>query len=195
MATKPSRRREPGRPQTSLREDPDRYQIAYYIARRMAFPVESETALARHIMQVHYGDIGSRDEAEAFASAILEGQTVRLDPKTRDRLRGRDNPQEYKDWRNRDWANARADNFARKCRAIEEKLTRNPALDAADPESDLYWSIRMVNAWYVVLKPWAHPDPLAVARHFAAQVGETEYFEREMGPRFLTFKLISERKD
>ena len=95
--TEPSTRRQRGRPKWSLRNDPERYLIAYYMARTMALPVASETALARHIIQTHYSEIGSADKAKAFASAILERETIRFKPK-RDMLKGHDDP-EWERWR------------------------------------------------------------------------------------------------
>ena len=142
-------------------------------------------ALARHIMQVHYSEIGSVDDAKAFASAILERETIRLKPK-RDMLKGHDDP-EAERWRDRDWANARADDFLKKCRAAERKLTANVPADADDATSDLYWLIRMTTAWFVILDPSRYSgdgDPLVAATHLAAQVGETDYFERVMKPYF-----------
>jgi hypothetical protein len=206
MAPKPSRRRRRGPPETSLREDPDRYPIVYYIARLTAFPVESETALARHIMQVHYsayGDVGSQDEAGAFASAILEDRTVRLKPK-RGEVRGHDDPTD-KIWREQDWANARADNFRKKCRVTWKDLGRADAANrlgratVADAEN-LYWFVNMMNAWDAILRPFAYADPLATARLFTTRAGETEYFEREMRPCLRSPKtggssMSTERRD
>jgi len=188
------RRRELGRPKWSLRDDPDRYRIAYFMARQMAFPVKSPTALARVIMQAHHCEIGSRDDALALASALLEGRAINLQPKTYER-KGHGDP-DAKSWRDQDSANAWAADFMKKYRRAEDRLMPNPsAVDAAaaDPTSDLSWLIRMVNAWFIIHRPDSHPDPLAAARHFAAAAGEADYFETEMKPYFFrVFKLNSQ---
>jgi hypothetical protein len=202
MTTKPPRRPKPGRPPIPrpLREDPDRYVIAYFLARRMAYPDESEAALMRHIAQVHHGEISSLEEADAYVAAILEGSAIRMKPK-RGKGKGLDDPEASR-WRDRDWVNAWATDYLKKCRAVEERLTRGPDAntpsglfwsdaDASDSRSDLFWYANMMNAWCVILKPDAHPEPLVVARHFALRAREAEYFETEMKPRFLRFFKLS----
>ena len=199
MTTKPLRRPNPGRPPLSLREDPDRYVIAYFLARRWAYPDESEASLMRHIAQVHHGAIDSPEEADAYIAAILRGSSIRLKPKTFER-KGRDDP-EAEQWRDRDSANAWATDYLKKCRAVGERLTRNPDAntpdsqsglfwsdaDASGPQSDLFWYANMMNAWYFILKPEAHHEPLVVARHFAVRAEEADYFETEMKPYFFRF--------
>ena len=96
----------------------------------------------------------------------------------------------------RDWANARADDFMKKCRAAERMLTANVQADADDATSDLYWLIRMTTAWGVILNPYSG-DRLVAAAHLAGQVAETDYFERVIKPYYswiLSAGLISERQ-
>ena len=181
--TKPSRRPQRGRPLWSLREDPDRYLIAYYVGRTLAFPFESPTRLARDLAQIHHCEIGSGEEAKRFVAALLEGRPIHLKAKPGSR-RGLDDPEDAR-WRDRDWANAREEELLRKLRRWDKRLRQSgPAAD--DPGSDLFWLIRMATAWQIVLDRSAYtyrgPDPLTVAARFAAEVGETEYFDQFMKP-------------
>jgi hypothetical protein len=194
-----------GRPEGSvkaLKNDPDRHLIAYFIARQMAFPVDSPTELARDLMMIHHSQINSREEAEALAGALLKGQMAPLQPKG-GKHRGRDDPNAER-WSDRGWANAWADNFMRKYRTVSKKLTHDvgvhidpadPASDrlkriveaeAAEPASNLHWLIQMVTAWQIILDPSAYVytgrDPLTVAHDFVAGIGENDYFERVMKP-------------
>jgi len=182
-----------GRPQISLRNDDDRYMVAYYLARRMTFPTDPQTTLMRYLVVARYGVIGSHEKAVAFVLATLKGEEIHLEPQA-GVLRGRNDPGDAR-WQNRDWSNAWADDCLRKCRAFETRLeqaARNPGAADADALADVSWVENMVNAWTAILAPWTHPRPLAVARFFALQAGEGLHFDVWMKPYFLRFsKLLS----
>ena len=72
-----------GRPQgaASLRKDPERYTVAYVIARWALTPPTERLTVARAIAQMDACDIGSPEEAAAFADASRRGGRVRLKAK------------------------------------------------------------------------------------------------------------------
>jgi len=169
----------------SLRHEHDWYQIAYAIACEMAFPGRPLTPQARFIEQAHHGHL-----TEGFFKAVAEGRQI--DVRFGRRL-GRDDPTQAR-WRDKNWANAAADNFERKCRTVKQRLIDEEAA-AEDPASDLFWYVRMINAWYLILLPGTHARPRAAARMFAGEAGEIAYYEVMMAPvLLLKERIYSERR-
>jgi hypothetical protein len=159
----------------SLRHESDRYQIAYALACEMAFPGRPTTPQARFLEQAHHGHLD-----EDFLRAVAEGRQVDV---SFGRRLGRGDPTQAR-WRDKNWANAAADNFTRKCRTVQQRLIDDEAA-AEDEASDVSWYVRMINAWYLVFLPGTHPNPAAAARMFASEAGELDYFEAMMEPVFL----------
>jgi hypothetical protein len=177
LKAKGPRGRPPG--PARLRNDPDRYAIAYLIARRTLMPTTPPHELARDIAQLNACEIGSREEAISFAAALAEGRKVHLTAKAGTQALG--NPQE-KRWRSRDWANAHGERLARKA----DRVSNLPYIgndDAANDNADASWLSRLVDAWRVAFGVCHGELPalaLEDARALAARVGEASYFDRTM---------------
>jgi hypothetical protein len=59
-----------GRPPASLREDPERYEIAYLAARIMLCRTTKPTTLARDIAQINACEISSHEDAVSLVAAL-----------------------------------------------------------------------------------------------------------------------------
>jgi hypothetical protein len=163
-----------------LREDPDRFVVAYLIARWMLTPTISRLELARDIAQLDACDVNSRAGAEVFANALAEGRKVRLQAKSGTRTAAGD-PDEAR-WRYQDWANAEGERLWRKA----DRLTKLPYLSDsphASAENDAGWLSRMVDAWCVLFEVSHGKLPalsLDAARELAAKAEEAKYFDQKM---------------
>jgi hypothetical protein len=161
-----------GRPPYSLRDDKDRYNIAYFAAlkRTQAKRGASARFVALTLMQLRHMRVV---EDEGNIRAMHEGRPFKIwapgvklcgDPKG-----SAEHP------RNKSIFHAMADNFVRKERELEK-------LDGET--DDGRWFIAMVKAWMLCLDGYGARS-VAMAKHLTASVDETDYFKREMFPIFM----------
>jgi hypothetical protein len=189
-----------GRPpiSTSLRADKDRYVFAYYMARRVAFPLETPAALARLLVLVRFGMIRTPDEARAFVLTILRGEEPHPTAQPGE-VRGHNDPGAAIH-RDRSWIHARGEALLAKCRGIEarfEAMKDDPTVDAVMLK-DAVWLASLVTAWLAILGGPAQTGmaSLAVAYEYAMQAGEGPYFESDMRPYFFRLSaMLSDRFD
>jgi hypothetical protein len=170
-----------GRPSTPLRADPDRYAMAYLVARQMLTPTAKPNTLARDIAQMNACSIASPGEAEEFTAALAEGRKVRV-------RKGRgpatvDDPTDAK-WRNKDWANAQGEKLWRKTDRFLRNMPDPSDTDSASGDQrDAHWLRLMVDTWLVVFdvcQGTLAALSLDDARTLAAQAGEADYFDAVM---------------
>ena len=77
MVTKPTGGGRPKGTTKLLRQDPERYVVAYFIARWNLFtPRPEPIKLARVLMQIHHAKI---DDRRGFVDALAEDRKVRVD--------------------------------------------------------------------------------------------------------------------
>ena len=191
MVTKPTGGR-PGRPPLALRDDPERYAIAYFAA-RLSRPLHlyagTPTALAKIIMQSYHGIVETAEKRAEVAEALLAGHDVRLETR-----KHRGGNKVDKQWRNLDWSNARADNWCKKVRKLEKRLSNvipSDAEDATIDQKDAQWLAMMMGAWRLAIGVYSYRgDPFAGAEWFAAQAGESDYFRRVIAPQFVAFSVL-----
>ena len=170
-----------GRPPgpASLRKDPERYTVAYLIARWALTPTTPRIELARDIAQLNNAcENSSRAGAEVFAAALAEGRKVRLKAKPGTPT-SVDDPTDAK-WRNKDWANAQAEKLWRKTDRLLSNLPDPSADDASSDQKDARWLRLMVDAWLIAFDVCQGTLPalgLDDARALAAEAGEAAYFD------------------
>lgn len=186
MVTKPTGRRS-GRPHLPLRDDPERHAFAYFVGRLTASSplyLDSPHALAKLIMQAHYGIIDTPETRDAVTDALLDGRDFRLSMRT---IKGRNNAESKEQWRDRDSANAMADNFCKKARNLESRLIEpSDGEHATDDQKDAHWLALMSTAWRLAIGVYAYRgDRFAEAARLAAKVGESDYFWGVMAPQFV----------
>jgi hypothetical protein len=174
-----------GRPPLALRDDPERHEIAYFVARlTLASPryVGPPTALAKLIMQARHGVMKTEEERAEVAESIQDGRDFRITMKKLNGLNDADN----KRWQDRDSANALADSFCKKARKLERKLIDpSDAEDATSNQKDAHWLAMMSAAWRIALGMYSYRgDPFAEAARLAAKAGESDYFCRVIAPQF-----------
>ena len=173
-----------GRPPgpASLRKDPERYTVAYLIARWALTPTTPRIELARDIAQLNNAcEISSRAGAEVFAAALAEGRKVRLKAKPGTPT-SVDDPTDAK-WRNKDWANAQAEKLWRKTDRLLSNLPDPSADDASSDQKDARWLRLIVDAWLIAFDVCQGTLPalgLDDARALAAEAGEAAYFDAVM---------------
>jgi hypothetical protein len=186
MVTK-STGRPSGRPALALRDDPEQYAIAYFVARRglpYLHRVESPHALAKLIMQAHHGIIDTAETREAVISAIWAGRDFQL---RMTKLRGQNEVSNKEQWRDRLSANAMAANFCKKVRKLEKKLIDpSDAESASSDQKDATWLALMSAAWRLAIGVYTYSgDPFAAAAGLAAKAGESDYFLSVIAPQFV----------
>jgi hypothetical protein len=175
-----------GRRHLALRDDPDRYPLAHFVG-RLTVPspryMGSPHALAKIIMQAHYGIIDTTETRDAVADALLAGRDFRISIGTR---KGKNDIDNREQWRDRDTANAMAENFCKKARKLEKKLIDpSDAEDATSDRKDAHWLRLMSAAWRVAIGVYTcRGDPFAGAAWLAAKVGEFDYFRHFIAPQF-----------
>jgi hypothetical protein len=164
MVTKPTGNPH-GRRQLALRDDPERYEIAHFVA-RLTVPspryVGSPHALAKIIMQAHHGIIDTAETRDAVNDALLAGRDFRI---SMTKIRGENDADNKEQWRDRDSANAMAENFCKKARKLERKLIDpSDAEDATSDQRDAHWLALMSAAWRLAIGviriggiPWPRP--------------------------------------
>jgi hypothetical protein len=176
-----------GRPPLALRDDPERYPIAHFVARltvsspRYAGPPH---ALAKIIMQAHHGIIDTAETRDAVSDALLGGRDFRISMK---KLGGRNDANNKDQWRDRDSANAMADNFCNKVRKLGRKLIDpTDAEDATSDQKDAYWLALMSTAWRLAIGVYTYRgDPSAESARLAAKAGESDHFCEVIAPQFV----------
>ena len=176
--TTPKTGRLRGRPSKTLREDKDRFAIAYIAARLILVPATRPTTLARVIALIDGLERRSPQEVMALVGAIANDWTIHTLGADDDRLIR---------WRDRDRANARAEALWRKARDLLHKL-RDPsdADDASDDQRDGHWLGLMSTAWLVLFGYYRpaelRADPLDVAGALVASIGEAKHFNNVVRP-------------
>jgi hypothetical protein len=186
MVTKPTGRPR-HRPRLPLREDQGRYPIAYFVARLTLISpryVGTPHALAKFVMQAHYGIIDTVETRDAVSDALLGGREFKIGMM---KLRGRNDPMDSEQWRNRDSANSMAENFCKKVRKLERRLMDpSDAEDATSDQRDARWLALMSKAWRIAMGLYTYRgDPFAAAADLASKAGEVDYFRNVMAPIFL----------
>ena len=182
MVTKPTGGGRPKGTTKLLRQDPERYVVAYFIARMNLFaPRPEPVKLARTLMQIHHAQI---DDPREFAAALADDRRVHAHMR---RGKGRDDP-DAESWRDRDAANAYAGDFLIKVRALDKKLrdvVPSNAEGATGHQRDAHWLALMIETWRLAIGVyWASGDVRAAARDLACRAGESAYFERMIEPLF-----------
>jgi hypothetical protein len=172
MVTKPTGKRE-GRPRLPLRNDKDRYAIAYFAAqRRIAGKRNFSTrSIALALMQMQHGKVVVNTPGNI--RAMHEGRPFKVWTGP-GKYRG-DEKGSAEHPRNKSVFHALADDFARK----ERKLGQ---LDAKT--DDARWFLAMARAWMLCLDGNGARS-FAMAWRLAESVDQLSYFKREMAPIFM----------
>jgi hypothetical protein len=158
-----------GRRPRALRNDPERYPIAHF-AGRLTVPAPRYTgsirALAKIIMQAHHGIVESAETREAVSDALLAGRDFRIPMR---KLRGNNDASNKDQWRNRDSANAMADNFCKKVLNLERGLVDpSDAEDASDDQKDAHRLAARNRSVHLPGRPLRRGRP---ARHQSRRIG------------------------
>jgi hypothetical protein len=174
-----------------LREDPERYEIAYFLARqspRMRFYAPRPTRLAKIVMQASHGIVDTTEERAKVADALLDGRDFRIEMR---KVRGGNDPTDNEQWRNRDSGNAYGDNFRKKAVTRLEKLpVPSDAESATNDEKDARWLSLMMKSWHLVAGVYSYQgSAFAAAADLAAKAGEPDYFRRVMAPIFFAHEF------
>jgi hypothetical protein len=167
MVTKPTGRRR-GRPRLPLRNDPERYLLAYFVAQcRLKKPGMSDREIALTLTAVRYGEIANEPEYVTnfvtssgpvgfeYAVSIVHGDEESSEP------------------RNESAFHARADDLARKAR---RKLNEDLGSD------DGSWLLNMSNAWIVTLAGEPFDGAMRLASAFCLVEREIAFFYRVVQP-------------
>jgi hypothetical protein len=190
MVTKPT-----GRPRhrlrLPLREDPERYEIAYFLARqspRMRSYAPRPTRLAKIITQARYGVVRTGEERAAVAGAVLEGRDFQIEMRKKG---GRNDPTDKEQWRNRDSANALGENFQKKAVALLKKLPAPSDIEtASDDEKDARWLSLMMESWHLVGGAYSYQgSPFAAAADLPIRQARRTTFVASWRQYFLIMSL------
>jgi hypothetical protein len=157
-----------GRPGLRLRDDPDRYWLALFVALSWIARDRGLSAqkVAVTLMAMRHGKFVLSPEN---VSALEQGLPIQIAYPANE-FRGRAG----KEWRERSPLHWRADLFLRKARKLERRLQASPE------GSDFHWFAILAIAWRVALG--GHGDLLSVAAQLCASIGEQAYFQRAIAP-------------
>jgi hypothetical protein len=157
-----------GRPGLRLREDPDRYCLAFFVALTWIAHDRGLSAqkVAVTLMAMRHGEFVPSPEN---VSALEQGLPIQI-AYPANKVRGRAG----KEWRERSTFHWRADLFLRKARKLERRLQASPE------GSDFHWFAMLATAWRVAVG--GHGDLLNVAAQLCESIGEQAYFERAIAP-------------
>jgi hypothetical protein len=185
MVTKPTGRSR-GCPPLALRDDLERYPIAHFVGRLTGSSPcyrGPPHAFAKIIMQAHHGIIDTAETRDAVSDSLLGGRDFRISMK---KLGGRNDANNKDQWRDRDSANALADNFCNKVRKLERKLIDpSDAEDATSDQKDAHW-LELMSAWRLAIGVYTYRgDPFAESARLAAQVGESDHFWKVIALQFV----------
>ena len=138
-------------------------------------------------MQARYGIINTAETRDSCSDALLDGRDFRINVS---KLKGQ-NDAENERWRDRDSANALAEDFCKKATTRLENLPMpSDADDATSDQLDAHWLSLMMTVWRLAIGVYFYQgNPFAAAADLAGRAGETDYFRDVIAPMFVAHQF------
>jgi hypothetical protein len=166
MVTKPTGRRR-GRPRLPLRNDPERYWVARFLAEcELKRPGITDRKIALAMTAVRYGE--AVDDFENVKNLTTASGPVDF-KYVKDSIRGREDSKEP---RNRSAFHRRADDLLRKARRLW----------SSHDQGDCKWLVAMREAWVRTLSGSPEKFALQAASSLCLVAGEIPFFYRALQP-------------